>query len=77
MQTDRSARRVVALALGTAAIFDVTGSIIYRVLRSGLPVAPPPGAAPGPFQQATGEIRGAHREALSRARAKNGATLRA
>jgi hypothetical protein len=32
MQTDRS-HRFAALALGTTAIFDVTGAVIYRVLR--------------------------------------------
>lgn len=77
MQTDRSAHRVVALALGTAAIFDVTGAVIYRVLRAGLPVPPPPGSALDPFQQSTSEIQDAHHEAIMRARVKNGASFTA
>jgi hypothetical protein len=36
MQTDFS-HQFAALALGTTAIFDVTGAVIYRVLRAGLP----------------------------------------
>jgi hypothetical protein len=69
MQTDFS-RRFAALALGTTAIFDVTGAVIYRVLRAGLPPPPPPDEGGGPFQQATRELRDAHHEAITRARRK-------
>lgn len=69
MQTE-SSHRFAALALGTTAIFDVTGAVIYRVLRAGLPPPPPPDSAAGPFRQATRELRDAHHEAISRARAK-------
>lgn len=74
MQTDRS-HRFAALALGTTAIFDVTGAVIYRVLRAGLPPAPPPDTAGGPFQQATRELRDAHHEAITRARGNDGAAF--
>ena len=74
MQTDRS-RRFTSLALGTTAIFDVTGAVIYRVLRAGLPPPPPPDTAGGPFQQATRELRDAHHEAITRARGENGVTF--
>jgi hypothetical protein len=74
MQTDRS-HRFAALALGTTAIFDVTGAVIYRVLRAGLPPAPPPDTADGPFQQAARELRDAHHEAITRARGKDDVTF--
>lgn len=66
MQTDRS-RRLAALALGAASIFDLTGAVIYRVFRSSLPPAPL-NDAEGPFQQATRELRAAQREAVNRTR---------
>ena len=71
MQTDRP-RRLVSLALGTTAIFDVTGAAIYRAVRAGLPRAPAPG--PSPFQQATRELLDARREAIMQARGKGAAT---
>lgn len=74
MQTDRS-RRFAALALGTTAIFDVTGAVIYRVVRAGLPAPPPPDCAAGPFQQASRELRDAYREAIMRTRGKDGVSL--
>lgn len=74
MQTERS-RRFAALALGAAAIFDVTGAVIYRVMRAGLPPPPPLEREPGPFQQAAAELSGAHREAIIRAQAKDGVSL--
>lgn len=67
MQADRSGR-LTALALGTTAIFDLTGAVIYRVLRSSLPAPPPPEADGGPFEQASRELRDAQREAVDRAR---------
>lgn len=74
MQMDRS-RRLVALALGTTAVFDVTGTVIYRVLRSGLPPAPPPEPATEPFRQATRDLQDARREAVMRARDEDGVSL--
>jgi hypothetical protein len=70
-----SSYRFAALALGTTAFFDVTGAVIYRVVRAGLPTPPPPDSAAGPFRQATRELRDAHHEAISRARAKGGVNL--
>jgi hypothetical protein len=45
------------------------------VLRAGLPPPPPPDSAAGPFRQATAELRDAHHEAISHARAKGGVNL--
>lgn len=63
MQTGRS-HWLTALALGSTAVFDITGALIYRVLRSSLPPPPPRGAGGGPFEQATRELRAAQREAI-------------
>ena len=71
MPTDRSVRRLLAFALGSAAIFDVTGAVIYRVLRTGLPPSPQEPRA-GPFQLSTMTIQDAHREAVIRARDADG-----
>jgi len=68
MQTDRSARRIAAFSLGTAAIFDLTGAVIYRVMRSGLPEAPPSPGAGAAFRDSAAILRDAHREASSHAR---------
>jgi hypothetical protein len=76
MQTDRS-RRLVALALGTTAVFDITGSAIYRVVRASMPPPPAPASQPSPFQQATEELLGARREAVAVARDEEGVTVRA
>lgn len=68
MQTDRSVHRIAAFSLGTAAIFDLTGAVIYRFMRSGLPEPPPAATAGAVFRESAGMIRDAHREATSRAR---------
>lgn len=65
MQTYR-ARRFVSLALGATAVFDVTGAVIYRAVRAGLPPAPDTGAAASPFRQATQDILAARQEAITR-----------
>jgi hypothetical protein len=73
MQTDRSAHRIAAFSLGTAALFDLTGAVIYRVMRSGMP-EPPPGPGPGTaFRESAAILRDAHREASSHARGRAGA----
>jgi hypothetical protein len=60
----------LAFAFGAAALFDITGAVIYRALRSQLPdaghVSPE-----GPFQHATRTIAEAHAEALMRAAARD------
>ena len=73
MQTDRSAQRIAAFSLGTAAIFDLTGAVIYRALRGALPAPPPPESAAGVFSESAATIREAHREAISHARGRSGA----
>jgi hypothetical protein len=66
-------RRLVSLALGTTAIFDVTGAVIYRAVREGMPPPPAPGSAVGPFQQATRELLDARHEAIRQARGEDSA----
>jgi hypothetical protein len=73
MRTDKSARRVLAVAMGIAAIFDLTGAITYRVMRPILPDPPPRDA--DPFQSAMATILSAHRDAVTHARDKSGVTL--
>ena len=77
MQTDRSAHRIAAFSLGTAAIFDLTGAVIYRVLRSGLPEPPPGTGAGAAFRESTAILRDAHREASSHARGHSDAATQA
>ncbi len=72
MQTDRPGR-LVSLALGTTAIFDVTGAVIYQTVRERLPPPPAPGSAPSPFQQAARELLEARHEAIMQARGKDSA----
>lgn len=72
MQTKRPGR-LVSLALGTTAIFDVTGAVIYRAVREGLPSPPAPESALSPFQQATRELLDARHEAITQARGKDSA----
>jgi len=71
MATDRSADRARAFAFGAAALFDITGTIIYRALRRQLPAAgqPPP---EDPFQLATMTLQAAHAEAVMHAPKPNG-----
>jgi hypothetical protein len=73
MPTDRSARRVLGIAMGIAAIFDLTGTSVYRTMR---PVLPPssPGSDDDPFSSAMSTIMAAHREAAGRARDESGET---
>jgi hypothetical protein len=68
---ERSAGRALAFAFGAAALFDITGAIIYRALRSQLPEA---GEVPpeDPFQLAAMTLQDAHAEAVMRASAPNG-----
>ena len=73
MRTDRSARRGLAIAVGIAAIFDLTGAITYRVMHPILPDPPP--RKTDPFQSAMATILSAHRDAVTHARDKSGVTL--
>jgi hypothetical protein len=76
MVTDRSAGRIRAFAFGAAALFDITGAVIYRALRAEMPE---PGTVPseGAFQLATKTIEDAYSEAVMRAARTNGVDLSA
>ena len=74
----RSARRVLSIAMGIAAIFDLTGMTVYRTMRPVLPPSPPrPEDHDDPFVSAMSTIMAAHREAAGRARPESGETLHA
>jgi hypothetical protein len=73
MPTNRSARRVLAFAMGIAAIFDLTGAALYRTMR---PVLPPSPLRDGhdPFTSALSTIMAAKPDAASRAQRQGGET---
>jgi hypothetical protein len=75
MPTDRSARRVLSIAMGIAAIFDLTGMTVYRTMRPVLPPTPPRQDDQDPFLSAMSTIMTAHREAVGRAHDESGETL--
>lgn len=74
MPTERSARRVLGVAMGIAAIFDLTGTTVYRAM---CPVMPPRPLREDedPFRSAMSTIMAAHRETAGRARNEGGETL--
>jgi hypothetical protein len=63
MPTNRSARRVLSLAMGIAAIFDLTGTTLYRTMRPVLPPSPPRDDE-DPFSAAMSTIMAAKPEAV-------------
>jgi len=75
MLTVGSARRVLSMTTGISAIFDMTGAVIFRLVRSSLPEPPPRGSRPDPFRAALDTIMAAHREVVVHARDKSGVTL--
>ncbi len=76
MPTDRSARRVLSIGMGIAAIFDLTGMTVYETMRPVLPPSPPRQEdQDDPFLSAMSTITAAHREAVGRARDESGETL--
>lgn len=75
MPTDRSARRVLSVAMGITAIFDLTGMTVYRRMRPVLPPTPPRQDDQDPFLSAMSTIVSAHHEAAGRAREESGETL--
>ncbi|HYK27148.1 MAG TPA: hypothetical protein VEV61_04200 [Streptosporangiaceae bacterium] len=77
MPTNRSARRVLATALGIAAIFDLTGTVVYRTMRPVLPPSPPSDDDPDPLVAAMSTIMAAHPDAIARAHYESGETLAA
>ena len=74
MPTNRSARRVLGLAMGLAAVFDLTGFTLYRTMRPVLPPSPPRDDQ-DPFSAAMSTIMTAQPEAVSRARDESGEAL--
>ena len=80
MLPDRPMRRVSSVILGIAAIFDLTGAAVFRLLRHGLPepselARSQPGRDAEPFRSAAGQIQSAYREAIMHARNPGGVTL--
>jgi hypothetical protein len=76
MAIGRSARRVLATAMGIAAIFDLTGTTVYRTMRPVLPPSPPKSDDQDLFLSAMSTIMAAHRDAVSgRAHDESGETL--
>ncbi len=75
MPTDRSARRVLTIAMGIVAIFDLTGSTVYRTMRPVLPPSPPRKGDEDPFVAAMSTIMTAHREAVGQVPDESGETL--
>jgi hypothetical protein len=60
--------------MGIAAIFDLTGTTLYRTMRPVLPPSPPR-AKQDPFSAAMSTIMAAQPEAVSRAHDESGETL--
>lgn len=75
MPTDRSARRVLSIAMGITALFDLTGMTVYRRMRPVLPPSSPRQDDQDPFLSAMSMIVSAHREAAGHARDESGETL--
>jgi hypothetical protein len=75
MPTDRPGRRVLSFTMGLSAIFDLTGTAIYRMVRPNLPEPPPVGSRPDPFRSAMDTIMAAHGEVIMRTHDKSGVTL--
>jgi hypothetical protein len=61
--------------MGLSAIFDLTGTAIFRVVRPTLPEPPPAGSRPDPFQSAMDTIMAAHREVTMGTSDQSGVTL--
>jgi hypothetical protein len=72
----RSARRVLTIATGIAAILDPTGTAVYRTLRPVLPRRRPGQDDLDPFQAAMDTIMTAHSEVVGRAPERDGAGTR-
>ncbi len=61
--------------MGIAAIFDPTGTAVYRGMRPVVPPGPPPESTQDPFESAMSTILTAHHEAVGRAPDESGVTL--
>jgi hypothetical protein len=73
MPTVKSPRRVLAFTMGIAAVFDLTGTTVYRTMRGVLP-PPPPSDDDGddPFRAAMSTIMSAHHDAMVDAHDESG-----
>jgi len=61
--------------MGIAAVFDLTGTTVYRTMRPVLPPSPPSQDDQDPFVSAMSTIMAAHRDAVGRAHDESGETL--
>jgi hypothetical protein len=77
MPTIASARRVLSFTMGIAAIFDLTGATVYRMMRPSLPECPQQTADDNPLRSAMSTIMAAHRDAVVRASDESRVTLAA
>ncbi|HUZ24540.1 MAG TPA: hypothetical protein VMV07_12340 [Streptosporangiaceae bacterium] len=69
-------RGVLAVTMGIAAIFDLTGATVYRTMRGVLPPAPPAqDDGSDPFRAAMGTILSAHHDAMVDAHDESGMAL--
>jgi hypothetical protein len=69
-------RGVLAVTMGIAAIFDLTGATVYRMMRGVLPPAPPAeDDGSDPFRAAMGTIISAHHDAMVDAHDESGTAL--
>jgi hypothetical protein len=69
-------RKVLAFAMGIAAVFDLTGTTVYRTMRGVLPPAPPrEDDGSDPFRAAMGTIMSAHHDAMVDAHDESGVAL--
>jgi hypothetical protein len=64
----RSPRRVLSITMGIAAIFDLTGTTVYRRMMELMPPAPPNEDPADPFQAAMATIISANREVTAMGR---------
>lgn len=69
MLPDRPIRRVTSGKLGIAALFDLTGTAVFRLLHDSLPAGSTRRGdrAAGAFAAATAEIESAYREVMMHA----------
>jgi hypothetical protein len=76
VRSSRQARWVLAFTMGIAAVFDLTGTTVYRTMRGVLPPPPPPADDSGdPFRAAMGTILSAHHDAMVTAHDESGVAL--
>jgi len=67
---------VLAFAMGIAAIFDLTGTTVYRTMRGVMPPAPArEDDGSDPFRAALGTILSAHHDAMVTSSDESGVKL--